>query len=152
MDLEDSKDNISKKEPKKELVELAGKINELKKRLLIPEKIAKDIKEQLDDTYDQAEENIALVGGSPDDIAKMWGYNIGGLLYEYLSKRDSLEGRQALSFIRMNLGYELIAKGMTEIEISSFIMGLSLRYNLGFENMKKKIAEIERMLGKIECE
>ncbi len=140
------------KQPKKELVELAGKIAELKKRLPIPEQVAKDIKEQLEETYFQAEEKVSLVGGSPDDVAKMWGYNIGGLLYEYLAKRDSIEGRQALSFIKMNLGYELTTHGMTEIQISSFIMGLSLRYMLGFENMKKKIGEIEHMLDKIECQ
>ncbi|MHA1944800.1 MAG: hypothetical protein ACXADW_02285 [Candidatus Hodarchaeales archaeon] len=132
------------------LNEIKKSISHLKEQLKIPENVAKAAKLELEESYLKAEQAISLVGGSQDDIAKMWGYNYGALLYDHLSRRDSLEGRQALSFIKMALGYELSAYGFTEIQNACFVMGLGLRFIIGFENLKKNIAEIEHNLQKIE--
>lgn len=132
------------------LNEIKKSISHLKAHLKIPEDVAKSAKEELDETYEKAEQAIALVGGSQDDIAKMWGYNYGAKFYNHLSKRDTLEGRQALSFIKMALGYELTSHGFNEIQHASFVMGLGLRFMIGFENLKKSIAEIEHELEKLE--
>jgi phage tail tape-measure protein len=132
------------------LNEIKKSISHLKEQLKIPESVAKTAKTQLEETYLKAEQAICMVGGSQDDIAKMWGYNYGAVLYNHLSKRDTLEGRQALSFIKMALGYELSAYGFSEIQNASFVMGLGLRFMIGFENLKKSIGEIENKLKKIE--
>ncbi len=133
-----------------ELGKIKTRISHLKEQLKIPEDIAKRIKFELNDSYQKAEEAISMVGGSTDDISKMWGYNYGSILYNYLNQRDSLEGRQALSFIKMALGYELTSHGFSEIQYSSFVMGLGLRFTLGFENLKKNISEIEQELQKLD--
>ena len=130
--------------------EMKKSISHLKQQLKIPEDVAKAAKAELEDSYTKAEEAISLVGGSPDDIAKMWGYQYGSLLYNHLGKRDSIEGRQALSYIKMALGYELNAHGFSEIQYSSFVLGLSLRFTLGFENLKKSIGDLEKELIKLE--
>ena len=132
------------------LDEIKKSISHLKQQLKIPESVAKAAKAELEDSYHHAEKAISLVGGSNDDIAKMWGYNYGAILYDHLSKRDTLEGRQALSFIKMALGYELSAYGFSEVQNASFVMGLGLRFMIGFENLKKSIAEIELELQKLE--
>jgi hypothetical protein len=133
-----------------ELSKIKTRISHLKEQLKIPENIAKTIKTELNDSYRKAEEAISMVGGSPDDISKMWGYNYGSVLYTYLSQRDTMEGRQALSFIKMALGYELTSHGYNEVQYSSFVMGLGLRFMLGFENLKKNISEIEQELQKLD--
>ncbi len=135
---------------KGELDKIKTRISQLKQQLRIPEAIAKTIKNELEESYQKAEEAISHVGGSSDDISKMWGYNYGNILYNHLAQRDTLEGRQALSFIKMALGYELISHGFSEIQYSSFVMGLGLRFMLGFENLKKSIAEIEHELQKLD--
>lgn len=132
------------------LDEIKKSISHLKQQLKIPESVAKAAKAELEGSYHHAEQAISLVGGSHDDIAKMWGYNYGKNLYSHLSKRDTLEGRQALSFIKMALGYELSAHGFSEVQNASFVMGLGLRFLIGFENLKKSIAEIELELQKLE--
>ncbi len=133
-----------------ELDKIKTRISHLKKQLKIPESIAKTIKNELNDSYQKAEEAISMVGGSSDDISKMWGYNYGSILYDHLNQRDTLEGRQALSFLKMALGYELTSHGFSEIQYSSFVMGLGLRFMLGFENLKKSISEIEQELQKLD--
>lgn len=132
------------------LDEISKSISHLKKQLKIPKEVAKAAKTELEDSYTKAEEAISLVGGSPDDISKMWGYQYGSILYSHLSKRDSLEGRQALSYIKMALGYELNAHGFSEIQYSSFVLGLGLRFMLGFENLKKSIGGLEKELQRLE--
>ena len=135
---------------KKKLDNIKTRISHLKEQLKIPETIAKEIKSELADSYSKAEEAVSLVGGSSDDISKMWGYNYGSILYNHLTQRDTIEGRQALSFIKMALGYELTSHGFSEIQYSSFVMGLGLRFMLGFENLKKSISEIEQELQKLD--
>ncbi len=132
------------------LDEIKKSISHLKKQLKIPKEVAKAAKTELEDSYTKAEEAIRSVGGSPDDIAKMWGYQYGSILYNHLSKRDSLDGRQALSYIKMALGYELNAHGFSEIQYSSFVLGLGLRFILGFENLKKSIGGLEKELKRLE--
>jgi hypothetical protein len=132
------------------LKEIKKSISYLKEQLKIPEIVAKIAKTELEESYLKSEQAISLVGGSQDDIAKMWGYNYGAILYDHLSKRDTLEGRQALSFIKMALGYELSAYGFSEIQNASFVMGLGLRFMIGFENLKKSIGELESKLTKLE--
>ncbi|MHA2326696.1 MAG: hypothetical protein ACXACB_14910 [Promethearchaeota archaeon] len=135
---------------KGELDDIKIKISNLQAQLKIPTQMAKEIKGELDKSYVDAEQAVALVGGSDDDLAKMWGYNYGSILYKYLNQRDSLDGRRALSFIKMALGFELASHGYTEIQYSSFVLGLGLRFQLGFENLKKSIAEIELELLKLD--
>ena len=118
---------------KGELEEIKTKISDLKTQLKIPTEMAKKIKEELEESYNNSERTVALVGGSDDDLAKMWGYNYGTVLYKYLDQRDTLDGRRALSYIKMALGYELSSHGYTEIQYSSFVLGLGLRFMLGFE-------------------
>ena len=132
------------------LSEIKKSISHLKEQLKISDSVAKSAKFEIEDSYHKAEGAISLVGGSYDAIAKMWGYNYGKYLYEHLSKRDTLEGRQALSFIKMALGYELSAHGFSEVQNASFVMGLGLRFMIGFENLKKSIAELESKLMKLE--
>ncbi|MHA1977598.1 MAG: hypothetical protein ACW98I_11895 [Candidatus Hodarchaeales archaeon] len=133
-----------------ELDKIKNRISHLKNQLKIPESTAKIIKSELADSYQKAEDAVSLVGGSADDISKMWGYNYGSILYNYLSQRDTLEGRQGLSFIKMALGYELTLHGFSEVQYASFAMGLGLRFMLGFENLKKSISEIEQELQKLD--
>ena len=136
---------------KEKITELAKKVSQLKEHLKIPNELASGIISQFNDSYESAKSNIALVGGSEDDVAKMWGYNFGGLMYHYLEKRDSVEGRQALSFIKMQLGHELNTKlGGSEIQYASFVLGLSLRFIKGFETLKKNLIEFEEALNKFE--
>ena len=125
-------------------------MTDLKSQLKIPTEMAKNIKEELEASYNNSERTVALVGGSDDDLAKMWGYNYGTVLYKYLDQRDTLDGRRALSYIKMALGYELSSHGYTEVQYSSFVLGLGLRFMLGFENLKKSIAEIESELLKLD--
>lgn len=133
-----------------ELSKIKTQISLLKKQLKIPDSVAKTIKDELQESYTKAEEAISMVGGSEDEISKMWGYNYGNVLYYYLSQRETVEGRQALSFIKMALGYDLTSHGYSEIQYSSFVMGLALRFMLGFENLKKSISEIEHELQKLD--
>ena len=134
-----------------ELNELAKKVTQLKTHLRISHQVVSNITEQFNQCYEEAVNNIALVGGSDDDVAKMWGYNFGAFLYHYLDKRDTLGGRQALSFIKMQLGHELNTRiGGSEIQYASFVLGLSLRFMRGFETLKKNIVEIEDAMNKFE--
>ncbi|UCG01138.1 MAG: hypothetical protein JSW11_16160 [Candidatus Heimdallarchaeota archaeon] len=136
---------------KEKITELAKQVSQLKKHLKIPNELATGIIAQFNQSYEDARSNIALVGGSEDDVAKMWGYNFGGLMYHYLERRDSIEGRQALSFIKMQLGHELNTKlGGSEIQYASFVLGLSLRFIKGFETLKKNLIEFEDALNKFE--
>jgi phage tail tape-measure protein len=148
--LTDIQERLNAAVAKGSLDEIKKSISHLKEQLKIPESVAKAAKSELEVSHQQAEQAISLVGGSQDDIAKMWGYNYGAILYNHLSKRDTLEGRQALSFIKMALGYELSAYGFSEIQNASFVMGLGLRFLIGFENLKKSIAEVELELQKLE--
>ncbi|MFX0013960.1 MAG: hypothetical protein ACFFB2_18375 [Promethearchaeota archaeon] len=136
---------------KEEITQLAKKVSQLKAHLKISNELASGIIEQFDQTYEAAKNTILLVGGSEDDIAKMWGYNFGGLLYHYLEKRDTIEGRQAISFIKMQLGHELNTRiGGSEIQYASFVLGLSLRFIKGFETLKQNLGEFEEALNKFE--
>lgn len=136
---------------KAEITELAKKVSQLKSQLKISNEVAIGIKEQFSQSYEEAKSSIALVGGSPDDVAKMWGYNFGALLYHYLEERDTIEGRQALSFIKMQLGHELNTRiGGSEIQFASFVLGLSLRFMRGFEKLKQNLNELEETINKFE--
>jgi hypothetical protein len=136
---------------KEKITELAKKVSQLKEHLKIPKELASGIIAQFEQTYEAAKDNIALVGGSEDDVAKMWGYNFGGLMYHYLERRDTIEGRQALSFIKMQLGHELNTRiGGSEMQYASFVLGLSLRFIRGFETLKKNLIEFEDALNKFE--
>jgi hypothetical protein len=136
---------------KEKITELAKKVSQLREHLKIPRELATGIIAQFNQSYEDAKSNISLVGGSDDDVAKMWGYNFGGLMYHYLERRDSIEGRQALSFIKMQLGHELNTKlGGSEIQYASFVLGLSLRFIKGFETLKKNLIEFEDALNKFE--
>lgn len=141
--------NLSRDE--ETLSELAKKVTQIKDHLHIPDEVAKGIKAQFEESYDEAKNNISRVGGSDDDLAKMWGYNFGALLYAYLERRDTLEGRQALSFIKMQLGYELNTHiGGSEMLFASFVLGLSMRFMRGFETLKKKLIDLEEAIKTFE--
>ncbi len=144
----DFQDRLNAAVAKGSLSEIKKSISYLKEQLKIPDSVAKAAKVELEDSYNKAEQAISLVGGSQDDIAKMWGYNYGAILYDHLAKRSTLEGSQTLSFINMALGYELSAHGFSEIQNAGFVMGLGLRFMIGFENLKKSIVEIEHELQK----
>jgi hypothetical protein len=132
------------------LDEMKKSMSYLKSHLQIPDNISKAAKTELEDSYKFAEETVSRVGGGVDEIAKMWGYQYGPFLYNHLSKRDSLEGLQSLSFIKMALGYELSAHGFTEVQFASFVLGLGLRFLIGFENLKKSIGNLENELKRLE--
>jgi len=146
----DVQDRLNAAVAKGSLNEIKKSISHLKKHLKIPESVAKEAKTELEDSYHKAEQAISMVGGSNDDIAKMWGYHYGAILYDHLSNRDNVEERQALSFIKMALGHELSVHGFNEIQNASFVMGLGLRFMIGFENLKKSIMELESKLTKLE--
>jgi hypothetical protein len=136
---------------KERISELAKQVSQLKKHLKIPKELANGIITQFNQSYEDARDNISLVGGSEDDVAKMWGYNFGGLMYHYLERRDTVKGRQALSFIKMQLGHELNTKlGGSEMQYASFVLGLSLRFIKGFETLKQNLVEFEDALNKFE--
>lgn len=133
------------------LSELAKKVAQIKDHLHIPNEVAKGIKSQFEESYNEAKKNISQVGGSDDDLAKMWGYNFGALLYAYLERRDTLEGRQALSFIKMQLGYELNTYlGGSEMLFASFVLGLSMRFMRGFETLKKNLIKLQEAIKTFE--
>ena len=114
-------------------------------------KILKEAQNEVSALKAEAKKNISQVGGSDDDLAKMWGYNFGALLYAYLERRDTLEGRQALSFIKMQLGYELNTHiGGSEMLFASFVLGLSMRFMRGFETLKKKLTDLEEAIKAFE--
>lgn len=129
---------------------IAENVKQLKDQLKIPNTVAQHILKQFNQSYINAAEGIKLVGGSEDEVAKLWGYNFASYLYDYLADRDNLQSRQALSFIRMQLGHELNNRIGTEYQFSSFILGLSLRFVRGFEKLKNNLAEIESELSKFE--
>ena len=133
------------------LDEMKKSMSYLKSHLKIPESISKEAKRELEDSYKKAKESVALVGGGVDEIAKMWGYQYGPFLYNHLSNRDSLEGLQSLSFIKMALGYELSTQGFSEVQYASFVLGLGLRFLIGFENLKKSIGNLENELKRLEA-
>ncbi|MFX0181533.1 MAG: hypothetical protein ACFE95_00525 [Candidatus Hodarchaeota archaeon] len=143
-------DKISAEEDMVELSDLTDKVIQIKDQLKISNDIARSIKDQFDRTYIAAKNSVDLVGGSDDDLAKMWGYQFGGFVYDYLAVRDTVEGRQALSFIRMQLGHELNARIGSEMQYAGFVLGLSLRFVQGFENLKKNLIELEEAINKFE--
>ena len=134
-----------------ELSELAKKVTQIKDQLKISNEVVSGIKEQFNQSFEQAKNSISLVGGSDDDVAKMWGYNFGGLLYRYLEQRDTIEGRQSLSFIKMQLGHELNTRiGGSEIQYAGFVLGLSLRFMRGFETLKNSLTELQETISMFE--
>jgi hypothetical protein len=141
---------LSAEEDIVELSDLADKVIQIKVQLKISDEIARSIKDQFDRTFIAAKNSVDLVGGSDDDLAKMWGYQFGALIYNYLAMRDTLEGRQALSFIKMQLGHELNTRIGSEMQYAGFILGLSLRFMQGFENLKKNLIELEEAINKFE--
>jgi len=133
-----------------DLDRLLKKVTNVQKLLKIPDYVAHNIKEQLDASYKEAYNSVSAIGGSEDQIVQMWGYNVGHILYEYLKQRDTPEGRQALSFLRMNLGYTISLYGYcNEIHFANFIMGLGLRFMVGFEKLQKRINDIQKDLLKL---
>ncbi|MFX0084643.1 MAG: hypothetical protein ACFFAU_03135 [Candidatus Hodarchaeota archaeon] len=131
--------------------ELARDVKSLAKLLTIPDNIARKISSELENTFRVAEEAVSMVGGSPDDVSKLWGYNFAKFLFNYLSTRDTVEGRQALSFIKMQLGHEInLRLEGSEMQYSSFVLGLSLRFLKGFEKLKENLIELENVLLKFE--
>jgi len=138
-------------EAAEELTNLMDKVEHVQERLGITDEVARGVKKQLERSYEEALNAIMSVSGSEDQIAQMWGYNVGQILYEYLNRRDTDEGRQALSFLKMNLGYHLSLYGYCgELHFANFIMGLSLRFMVGFEKLRASIAEIQEELNKFE--
>ncbi|MHA2246812.1 MAG: hypothetical protein ACXADY_17845 [Candidatus Hodarchaeales archaeon] len=138
-------------EDEENLSELAKKVTQIKKHLNIPDEVTNGIKAQFEESYNEAKKNISKVGGSDADLAKMWGYHFGALLYAYLERRDTLEGRQALSFIKMQLGYELnVHIGGSEMLFASFVLGLSMRFMRGFETLKKNLNKLEKAIKMLE--
>ena len=134
-----------------ELTNLMDKVETVQERLGITDEVAQGVKKQLERSYEEALNAIMSVAGSEDQIAQMWGYNVGEILYEYLNRRDTAEGRQALSFLKMNLGYHLSLYGYCgEIHFANFIMGLALRFMVGFEKLRANIAEIQEELNRFE--
>ncbi|MHA2244967.1 MAG: hypothetical protein ACXADY_08365 [Candidatus Hodarchaeales archaeon] len=141
----------SEKAELSEISKISKKVTQIKSHLKISNEIVSGIKEQFSHSYEEAKNSISLVGGSDDDLAKMWGYNFGALIYQYLEKRETLEGRQALSFIRMQLGHELNTRiSGSEIQFAGFVLGLSLRFMRGFETLKKNLIELEEAIKKFE--
>lgn len=135
-----------------ELTSLMDKVETVQERLGITDEVAQGVKKQLERSYEEALNAIMSVAGSEDQIAQMWGYNVGEILYEYLNRRDTAEGRQALSFLKMNLGYHLSLYGYCgEIHFANFIMGLALRFMVGFEKLRANIAEIQEELNRFEA-
>lgn len=131
--------------------EMAENVKSLAKLLTIPDNVARKISTELENTFIGAEQAISMVGGSPDDVSKLWGYNFAKFLFNYLNDRDTIEGRQALSFIKMQLGHEInLRLGGSEMQYSSFVLGLSLRFLKGFEKLKENLIELEDALQKFE--
>ncbi|MFX0052151.1 MAG: hypothetical protein ACFE8U_12780 [Candidatus Hermodarchaeota archaeon] len=144
-------DRISIEADRTEFGMLTEKVGQIKHQLKISEELARTVSDQIKHSYEDALEAIQLVGGSDDDLAKMWGYNFGGILYDYLAKREAISGRKALSFIRMQLGYELNTRlEGNEIQVASFVLGLSLRFMKGFEKLKENLNDLESALVKFE--
>ena len=147
----DKMDEEIEKDDQTELAKLAKKVTQIKNQLKISNEVASGIKEQFNQSYERAKNSISLVGGSDDDVAKMWGYNFGGLLYQYLEQRETIEGRQALSFIKMQLGHELNTRiGGSEIQYAGFVLGISLRFMRGFETLKNSLTELEETISMFE--
>ncbi|MHA2305850.1 MAG: hypothetical protein ACXACU_10705 [Candidatus Hodarchaeales archaeon] len=137
--------------PKADPKDMAEDVKSLAKQLSIPDAVVKKIHSELETTYTKAEEAISMVGGSPDDVSKLWGYNFAKFLFNYMSFRDHMESRQALSFIKMQLGYEINSRvGGSEMQFSSFVLGLSLRFIKGFEKLKGNLIELENALHEFE--
>jgi hypothetical protein len=144
---ENSNDFSDRSDPR----EMAEDVKSLAKLLTIPDNIARKISSELENTFIMAEKAISMVGGSPDDISKLWGYNFAKFVFNYLNARDTVEGRQALSFIKMQLGHEISLRlGGSEMQYSSFVLGLSLRFLKGFEKLKENLIELETALEKFE--
>lgn len=141
---------LSDEEENLEISQLALRIRQLKDQLNISDTITKDVKERIEDSFERAQSNTQLIGGSEDDLAKVWGYNFGAVLYEYLSQKDSLESRQALSFIKMQLGFELNNRIGSELQFSSFVLGIGLRFMKGFEDLKQSLIDLENALDRFE--
>ncbi|MFW9778883.1 MAG: hypothetical protein ACFFE8_08515 [Candidatus Heimdallarchaeota archaeon] len=141
---------LSAEEETIEIRQLASKVRQLQNQLKISDRIAQDVKERIEDSFEKAQSSIQLIGGSEDDLAKIWGYNFGAVLYEYLSQRDSDESRQALSFIKMQLGFELNTKIGSELQFSSFVLGMGLRFMKGFEKLKENLIALEDALNRFE--
>jgi hypothetical protein len=144
----DLTNELNKKEAETGLNELTDQVKHLKKRLSISDKQARSIKEQFDIAFETAKDGVAMVGGSEEELAKLWGFTLGGIIYEYLANRESEEGRRALSFIRMQMGYEINNRIGSEMQFGSFVLGLSLRFMKGFEKLKNNLNEIEEALVK----
>ena len=131
--------------------EMAEDVKKLAKQLSIPDSVVKRIHMELDTTYTKAEEAISSVGGSPDDVSKLWGYNFAKFLFSYLQTRNDIDSRQALSFIKMQLGYEINTRvGGSEMQFSSFVLGLSLRFMKGFEKLQGNLLDLEKALLQFE--
>ena len=140
--------NFSDKTDQKEMAE---DVKSLAKLLTIPDEIARKISSELENTFVMADKAISMVGGSPDDVSKLWGYNFAKFVFNYLNARETIEGRQALSFIKMQLGHEInLRLGGSEMQYSSFVLGLSLRFLKGFETLKENLIELENALHKFE--
>jgi len=88
---------LSAEEDIVELSDLADKVIQIKVQLKISDEIARSIKDQFDRTFIAAKNSVDLVGGSDDDLAKMWGYQFGALIYNYLATRDTRCNMQDLS-------------------------------------------------------
>lgn len=131
--------------------EMADDVKNLAKLLTIPNTIARKISSELEKTFKTAEQAVTMVGGSPDDISKLWGYNFAKFMFNYLNSRETVEGRQALSFIKMQLGHEInLRLEGSEMQYSSFVLGLSLRFMKGFDKLKDNLIELEGALQKFE--
>ena len=131
--------------------EMAEDVKKLAKKLTIPDSVVKRIHLELDTTYTKAEDAIKTVGGSPDDVSKLWGYNFAKFLFSYLQTRNDIDSRQALSFIKMQLGFEINSRvGGSDMQFSSFVLGLSLRFMKGFEKLKGNLFDLENALLQFE--
>jgi len=131
--------------------EMAEDVKNFAKLLTIPDTVARQISSELEKTFKIAEQAVTTVGGSPDDVSKLWGYNFAKFMFNYLNSRGTVEGRQALSFIKMQLGHEInLRLEGSEMQYSSFVLGLSLRFMKGFEKLKENLIELEGALQKFE--
>lgn len=153
MDIKPTEDLLSennKNETEIKLNDLTEQLKYLKRRLVISDQQARSIKEQFDNSFITAKNGIASIGGSDEELAKLWGFTLGGVIYDYLANRESEEGRKALSFIRMQMGYEINNRIGSEMQFGSFVLGLSLRFMKGFEKLKDRLNELEEALIRFE--
>ncbi len=106
--------------------------------------MAKSIYENIMKVFDEAEHLSSELNRPASEIA---GFLIADLIYQYLQDRDLMVAREALTFIKISLGQEMLQRrAYTDIDIGTFIVGLSYRWIRGYEKLRERILELDKKL------